>query len=265
MKHFIISTIILASTMASAADPQFTNLTSDDFDSIANEASANFTHNSMMGASKLGTVFGFQVGFTAAQTASPKSDAIAKRNSGSELPKLYNAGVMAAVGIPFGLSVEAVLLPKMSATGGDMSSTSFGLKWNINDVVPILPVNVALRGVYTDAKLSFNQVVSGATATVENKTKVNGLQILVSPMIPVVEPYAGVGFLTGTNELSVSGTSAGTIFDPSYSSSQSEKKTVTGTQMILGVEASLVVVKFGAEYSKAFGTDRYGIKFAMGF
>lgn len=266
MKSFLITTLFFINSVA-FADPQFTNLTSEDFDNIAKEFSANFTHNSMMGASKLGTVFGFQVGVAASQTASPKTNEIVKRNGGSELSYLYNAGLMAAVGVPFGVSFEAVITPKLSASGGDASSTSLGLKWNINDVIPVLPVNLALRGIYSDAKISFSQVMSGVTATVDNKTKVTGLQILISPMFPILEPYAGVGFLTGTNELSVSGTSTGTgtIFDPSFSSAQSEKKSVSGTQAILGLEASLALIKFGAEYSQVFGTNRFGIKFAMGF
>ncbi len=246
------------------AVPSFTSITDTDFNDIAKEASANFTHNSMIGAAKLGTVFGFQVGLTGAQTASPKTNDIVKRNAGSELPNLYNAGIIAAVGVPFGISAESVVVPKLSASGADLSSTSLALKWNINDVVPVLPLNLALRGVYSTAKFSFSQVISGLTATVENKTTVSGVQLLVSPMMPMFEPYAGIGMLTGSNELSVSGTT-GTIFNSSFSTSQSEKKSVSGTQILVGAEMSLALLKIGAEYSQAFGTSRIGIKFGLGF
>ncbi len=263
MKIFLLFSLGLFSSI-SFADPSFTNITSEDFTNIAKEASANFTHNSMIGASKMGSVLGFQVGFVASQTASPKTNEIVKRNAGSELPNLYNTGIVAAVGIPFGIAAEAVLLPKVSASGADLSSTSFALKYQLNEVIPVLPVNLALRGVYSTSKFSFSQSISGSTSTVQDSTTVSGLQLLVSPMLPMIEPYAGIGMLTGSNELSVTGTS-GTIFDPSYSSTQSEKKSISGTQIILGVEASLALLKIGAEYSQAFDSSRIGIKFGMGF
>lgn len=248
----------------SLADPSFTNITDSDFTEIAKEMSANFTHNSMTGASKLGTIFGFQLGVVGAQTSSPKTNEIVKRNAGSELANLYNAGIMGAIGIPFGVSLEAVLLPKLGSSGADFSSNSYALKINLNNMIPVLPVNLALRGVYSSAKLSFAQVISSLNATVENKTTVTGVQLLVSPMMPIFEPYFGIGSLSGSNELSVSGTT-GTIFDTSYSTSQSEKKNVSSTQIIVGAELSLALFKMGAEYSQAFGTSRMGFKIGMGF
>ncbi len=248
----------------SFAAPSFTSITDSDFTEIAKEMSANFTHNSMMGASKLGTVFGFQVGVVGAQTSSPKTNEIVKRNAGSELANLYNAGLMGAVGIPYGISFEAILLPKLGSSGADFSSSSYALKVNVNDWIPVLPVNLALRGVYSSAKLSFPQVISSLNATVENKTSVSGVQLLISPMMPIFEPYFGIGSLSGSNELSVSGTT-GTVFDSAYSTAQSEKKSVSSTQIIVGAELSLALFKFGAEYSQAFGTNRMGIKIGMGF
>lgn len=246
------------------ATPSMTNISEEDFKNISKEMSANFTHNSMMGASKLGTILGFQVGLVAAQTASPKLDEISKRSGGSEFPNLYNAGLLGVLGIPFGVSFEAAIVPKIESSGANLSSTSLALKWNINDVIPVLPVNLALRGVYSTSKFSFSQTVLAMPSTVDNKTTVTGIQLLFSPMFPVIEPYIGVGLLNGSNELSVTGT-PGTIFDPTFSISQSEKKSVSSTQFILGVEASLLVLKLGAEYSQSFGTSRYGIKLAFGF
>ncbi len=249
--------------LAVMADPQFNNITEDDMKDITKGLGSNFTHNSMMGASKLGTVFGFQVGLTAAQTAVPKIDDIAER-SGGDLPKVYNAGLMGAVGIPFGISFEAVMMPSYKAEGAKAEALSYAVKWNINDIVPVLPLNVALRGVYSTAELSFDQTIAASEAKVENKTTVSGLQLLISPMLPIIEPYAGVGFLTAKNKLSVSDTS-GTIFDPSVTTGQSNTETVTGTQFLAGVEANLLLMKLGAEYSQAFGNSRYGIKLSFGF
>lgn len=244
------------------ADPKLTNVTSKDFEEISKDMSANFVHNSMLGASKMGHLFGFELGVVAGQTQSSRTNEIVKRNTDAELPNLYNAGVVGAVGIPFGIAFEAVLFPKMTFSGASVSSTSLGLKWNINDVIPVLPINLALRGVYSSSALNFDQSTSGVATSVENKNSVSGLQILISPMFPILEPYAGIGLLSASNELNVTGAS---IFDPSFSTSLSEKKTLSGTQVLLGLNASLALLKIGVEYSSAFETSRYGVKLALGF
>lgn len=261
MKHVTLG-LILFFTSPTFASPTFTNITSQDFEEITKEMSANFTHNSMLGASKMGTLFGVQVGLVGASTASPKTNEIVKRNAGADLPNLYNGGLIAAVGIPFGIALEATLFPETSASGAKISSTSFALKYNINDIIPILPVNVALRGLYSDAKFSFSQTANSINSNVDNKTSVTGLQLLVSPMLPIIEPYVGIGILNGTNTLDVSG---GSVFDPSFSTAQSEKKSVTSTQILAGVDLSLLLLKIGAEYSQSFGASRYGIKLSLGF
>lgn len=245
------------------ADPSFNNIDENDLSEITKGAGANFLHNSMMGAAPMGTLFGFQVGVIASRTAVPKIDDIAKQNGG-ELPALYNAGLLGAIGLPLGISGEAVLIPKITSGDAEIQSTSLAVKWNINEVVPVLPVNVAVRGFYTKAEFSFEQTVSSQNATVANETNVSGLQLLVSPMLPLIEPYAGIGYVKADNDLSVSGTS-GSIFDGAYTSGQSASKKESDTQLFVGVEGSLALFKLGAEFSRAFDNNRFGIKIALGF
>lgn len=263
MKKTLLAALLIFAGTQAFANPEFTDVTEKEFEDISKEMSANFTHNSMLGASKMGEVFGFQFGVTAAQTATPKTDKIVKRNAGSELPNLYNMGLIAAVGVPFGLAAELVIFPEMSLSGAKLSTTSMALKYNINDVIPILPINLALRGIYSTSKFSFDQEISSVPASVSNKNSVTGLQLLISPMLPLVEPYLGIGLLNGSNDLSVTGT--GTIFDNTFTASQSASKSVTTTQILAGVDVNLVFMKLGAEYSQAFGTNRFGVKLAFGF
>ena len=82
-------------------------------------------------------------------------------------------------------------------------------------------------------------------------------------MIPLIEPYVGIGILNGTNELSVTGSNP--IFAPGFSTSQSETKSVSGTQILAGVDVNLILLKIGAEYSQSFGASRVGFKLALGF
>lgn len=260
----LLSLLAILFSVKSLATPAFVNITDADFNSISKEMAANFTHSSMMGASKLGQVFGFQVGLVAAQTGSPNTNSIAQRTAGAEIPSLYNAGVFGVIGIPYGISLEAMMTPGFSASGTSLKSNSFALKVNMNEWIPVLPINLALRGVYSSAQFSFDQVISGINSKVENKTSVTGLQVLLSPMLPLVEPYVGLGLLNASNELGVSG-SLGTVFDPGFSLSQTEKRSLSSTQFIAGVEASLLLLKLGVEYSQSFGASRYGIKLALGF
>ncbi|MGZ3771011.1 MAG: DUF6588 family protein [Bdellovibrio sp.] len=262
MKKLILCLGLTVASFANAS-PTFSNITSSDFDQISQDMSANFVHNSMLGASKMGTIFGFQVGTTGAMTSSPRTNDIVKRNAGAELPNLYNAGLIAAVGIPFGIAFEGVLFPETELSGAKFSATSLGLKYNINGIIPVLPINVALRGIYSNSKFTFQQTVNSVNSTVENNNSVTGLQLLLSPMLPIVEPYVGVGYLSGSNKLSVSGTTS--IFNTNFSSAQSETKNVSSTQLLAGVEVNLLLLKIGAEYSQAFGTNRIGVKLAIGF
>jgi hypothetical protein len=262
MKQTLLVLLACVLTQTTFADPTFTNISEDDFNKIAQDMSANFTHSSVLGASKMGTVIGVQVGLIGAQTGSSRTNEVVKRNAGAELPNLYNGGIMAAVGVPFGLAVEAVLFPKMTASGASLNSTSLAIKYNMNELIPVLPINLAFRGIYSTSAFSFSQNQSGVATNVENNNSVTGLQVLISPMIPIVEPYLGFGLLNSSNELSATGSA---IFDPSYTSSQSQKKTNSSTQTLAGVDVNLLLIKMGVEFSSAFGTDRYAFKFAFGF
>ncbi len=260
---FYFSALLLFVGLNVNADPSFSNLTASDFESITKEVSANFAHSPILGASKMGSILGFQVGLIGAQTGTPNTDAIVKRSGGSGLPFLYNAGVLAAIGIPMGIAFEAVLIPKLTTSGASVSSNSFAVKMNINDVIPVLPINLALRAFYSNASFDFAQTVSSVNVSVSNKTKVTGIQLLLSPMLPVFEPYVGIGLLSGTNELSVTGSNP--IFDPAYSTSQSETKTVSATQIIAGADVNLLIMKIGAEFTQSFGASRTAVKLAFGF
>ena len=254
--------LVVIFPLSALAEPQFLNLDEEDMKVITKGMGANFVHNSMLGASKMGTIFGFQVALVAAQTETPKMHDLAKEQGG-ELKNLYNAGLMGAVGIPFGIAFEAVIMPTYKSDEANLKSNSFGLKWNINDVIPILPVNLALRGVMSDAEFTFSQTVGGNTARIKNTTTTSGIQLLFSPQLPLVEPYVGVGMISAKNKLEYTG--AGQIFQPSYTTAREKSETVSDTQVLAGVDVNLLLLKIGLEYSKAFDNSRVGFKLGFGF
>jgi hypothetical protein len=246
------------------AAPSFTSLSEADFENISKELSGNFMHHSVQGASSLGKIFGFELGLVAGQQAVPKINEIVVRSGGSEFKNLYHAGLLGVLSVPLGFTGEIVMVPKTTASDASVEMNSMALKWTANESLAFLPINVALRYFMSTSKFSFKQTISSADATVENTGSVSGLQILVSPSLPLLEPYAGIGMVSGKNKLAVTGT-VGNIFAGTFTSSQSAEKTVSSTQFLVGLHANLLLAKLGLEYSTAFGASAYTAKLAFGF
>ncbi|MEZ0390824.1 MAG: DUF6588 family protein [Pseudobdellovibrionaceae bacterium] len=251
----------LAPTLAFAQAVSFLDITDSEFEDITKEFSGNFMHHSVQGASPLGDIFGFEIGLVGGQQGTPKIDTLAKRAGGSGISNLYHAGLLGAVSIPFGITGEVVLLPKMSASEAELSMTSLALKLSLNtELLKVIPFNLAFRGFQTNSKFSFKQAIAGyGDAAVEDKSTVTGFQLMASPKLPIVEPYAGVGILNAENELS---SSVGSVF---ADGSSSKEKSLSATQMLLGINVNLLFFRLGAEYSSAFGANSITGKLAFGF
>lgn len=260
---FVALALALVMTPApSMAGPVFTSLSEQEFEDISKEFSGNFMHHSVQGAGTLGNIFGFELGLVAGQQTSPKINDIVKRSGGSDFSNLYHAGFLGAVSVPFGITGELLILPKISSGEADFQSMSAAVKLTMSENLLVIPFNLALRGFYSTSTFGFNQDSGGNSVSVENKTKVTGLQILVSPKLPLLEPYAGIGYVSSKNTLSANG--AG-LFAPGYTTSQSMEKSPSSTQILLGVTGNLLLFHIGAEYSNAFGASTYTGKLAFGF
>lgn len=254
---FLFPAVLLAQSAS------ITNLTDAEFEDLSKEFSSNFMHHSVQGAAPLGDVFGFELGLVGGQSPASTLDRLSKRAGGSGVPNLYHAGILGAVSVPFGITGEIMMLPKLSSNDAELSMTSLGLKLSLNShLLKVLPFNLALRGVHTTSKFSFKQTFSGVSATVEDEATVSGLQILASPSLPIVEPYAGVGFLNAKNKL---GSTIGSTANLFADSAESKEKTLSSTQLLLGVNANLLFFRAGAEYSSAFGNNSLTAKLAFGF
>ncbi len=264
--------LMMSVSPAKAAGPGFNNISQDDFDKIIKELSANSSYHSVTGASTLGTIFGFEFGIVGGLTNTPDINSYSKQvDAAADISRLPHASILAAVSVPFGFTGELLLFPEMSV--GDVKYQQFGgsVKWTATEAL-VLPFNLAVRAFVTSNKLSFEQTVSNASTggvpanmTVTQENSQMGLQLLASPSLPFVEPYIGVGTIKATGNLKVSGTATGTIFDPTFTTSQSAESSPTSTQLLLGVNANLLVAKIGLEYSRAFGTDSYNFKLGFGF
>lgn len=252
---------LLSPSLASAQSASLLNLSNADFSDLSKEFSGNFMHHSVQGASSLGSVFGFEVGLVGGQQGSPTLDRLSKNSGGSGVSNLYHAGLLGVVSVPLGITGEIMMVPKTTMSDADFSMTSLALKLSLNtELLKVIPFNLAVRGLTSTAKFSFNQTIpSIGSASVDDEVKTTGLQILASPSLPIVEPYAGIGYLSSKNTL---GSSQGSIF---ADGSTSKDETNKGTQIILGVTANLLFFHIGAEYSNAFGASAYTGKLAFGF
>lgn len=249
-----------AGLRAQAQGLSFNNLSDDQAKKIIREMSANFTHTSVSGAAPLGSIFGFELGLVAGVT---KADEVKKLvqsvDPNTKVDYLPHAGILGIVTVPFGVTLEASVLPEVGNDDFKFKNLGLGLKWTLNSVLE-MPVDVALKLHSMSTNLRFRQTVSSVTSTVELKDRVTGLMALVSKNFVFVEPYAGFGILSGNGDFTVTGTTA---FFSSGATSYSAKE--SGSNMVFGVNASLFFVKLGAEFARTLGANSMNLKFAFSF
>lgn len=255
----IFSTTLIALicvTGTAHAQLNFNSLTQSDLDGATKEFSHNFMFTTVSGASSLGSLWGFEVGVTGGQSDADKISEIIKRSSpNSDFESLYNVGLMGRVSIPFGLTVEAGLLPKIKVQDAELSQFAGAVRYNIIE----LPVAVGLRAHYSKTDFSFSQTSGAFTGNVDFDSDVYGVQALVSQNFVMIEPYAGIGFVEGKGDLNAVGTGSIGSVGNSGSSEQSSLQVMGGLNLHLGF------LNLGAEYSRAFETNRITGKLSFGF
>lgn len=269
------ATILLAAifltlwTSQSRADFNLNYISQTQFNDTIRELSANGNWASVTPPSSLGSIFGVELGVVGGATDTPSLDAIVYQQSGQNLKLLPHASLMAQLTIPLAITFEATYVPKTTLSGASYQMTGGAVKWTPTDGIMILPVNLAFRGFYTSTELSFSQTINNVTVTtpvtgtIKYGGQVSGVQVMVSPkLIPILEPYAGVGYLTGKGKFDVTA-STGTIFD--FTSSQSSEATNSSSQVFFGLDIRLLLLSFGAEYSQAFGTKTYNARLSLRF
>jgi hypothetical protein len=254
--------VLFAAQAATAASIGFTGVDQADMDNIVKELSLNGSLHTVTTPSGYGSIFGFEVGLIAGLTMADKMGALVKEQTGSDdIKSLPHLALVGGVTIPFGLTVEAALVPSLDQGGFKYGQYAAALKYSI-DIIPM--VNVALRGFVASSSLEFKQTISSVESTVTYDGSVMGLQALVSPaMIPIIEPYAGLGFVSAKGKMSLSG--GVTFFDPSLTTGSSAESSPTSEQLLVGFNVRLFPITLGAEYSRAFGAGSLTAKLSAGF
>lgn len=261
MKNVFIALFVTAALtlFAQNANAQFNfnNISQSDLDAMNKEFSHNFLFSSISGASSLGSLWGFEVGVVGGMADGDKiAEVIRRTNSSSDFKDLYHASIMGRVSIPFGITAEAAFLPKFEQDGAEVSQMAGALKYSIID----LPVAVGVRGHYSTTDFKFSQTQGAFTGTIDYDSSVYGLQAVVSQNFVMIEPYAAIGWVEGKGDLEASGTGTPFNFGGQRGSAKSSSMHLVG-----GLNLHLGFFNLGAEYSRAFDTNRVSGKLSFGF
>jgi hypothetical protein len=249
--------------VAGAQTLTFSNVSGEDMKNITGEVSTNFMHTTVSGASSLGHLFGFELGVIAGTTRTPKIDAIAKEGSSSaSADQALDAALIGAVSVPFGITGEIGLVPKVGSQDFKFNTYSLGVKWTPTDLFWDLPVNVAVKGSITRTHVESSQTISGTPTSLKFDDTQEALTFLVSKSFVIVEPYFGLGMARAKGDLDVSGFN---VFDPSFTTATSASGKTSSALWTVGAEFKLVFLKLGVEYMHAFDTSRVAGKLSFYF
>ncbi|MCC7403620.1 MAG: hypothetical protein IT288_04400 [Bdellovibrionales bacterium] len=264
-----LSTLVPAVTQAE--DLNFNNIDKGDLEKVIGDLSSNFAHTTVSGASALGAVFGFEFGLVGGVSSTPGIDKLVKETDpNADAAGLPHAGLIAMFSVPFGVTVEANIIPSFGSDEFKFSNTGIGVKWTMTDAVLSLPFSLAVKGTMTKTELDFETVINNAsTGNIPVNSKLNmsgtttGLAAVISKNFLFFEPYFGLGMVSTDGDLKVTGT--GTIFDTTLTTGQSAGAKNSGSHLFLGAELGLLFFKLGVEYSKLIDADRYTAKLSFYF
>jgi len=271
MKRSIMLLLTILFSLNVQADvPALENITEEQFKNITKEFGANFVHTAVTPPGSLGDIFGIEVGVVAGITNSDETNKVVQGvDSSSKLEALPHAGLMAQVSIPFGISFEATMFPDTKREDLSIKIFSFAGKWTLTDSLIKIPfIDIAARFHVGSSTASYKTTDSVSDVPVNSEvsfdTSSTGLNFTVGADLYVFKPYIGLGFVSTETDLSVA-SSTGTIFDPSFTTSQSASEKHSGTQFIAGAEFDLLFIHIGAEYAQLLDTSKVTAKLSFAF
>jgi hypothetical protein len=269
MKHLllisILSLIHFGFVNSANASLGFENISSEDLNTINKDFSSTFSYTSVSGASSLGSIFGIEAGVIAGAAVTEGIESLAKEvDPNSEISFLPHAWLVGAITVPGGITIEANFIPELD--GGELSFDHLGLgvKWTVTDMIPIpaFPLNLSVKGYFSQTNLSFSQTDSGVTGDVNYENSMYGLLAQGSVSLLVIEPYLGIGWQSSEGKLK---STLSAVFDPSLTTGSSATSEIDGTYFQLGVNVTLLLLRLGFEYQNSFDADRYTAKLSFKF
>lgn len=185
-----------------------------------------------------------------------------------------SAMLQANVGLIFGTEAIIRALPEFSTSDSKARFYGFGLKNEFNNWIPgakILPIKIA--GIVNYSKfvgrfgLDETPLVTGEGQRINTKLDTWAFDLILSTNLPVINFYAGGGYvmansryaLEGEYEITTGPNSGETIVDPIRGTTN-----IDGFRATLGTRLSLGVFKLFADYSfQEFNTVSVGMGFGI--
>ena len=266
LKILSVTLLLLAGPGSEAlafSPPTLTNLGSAQVDAVLTDFGANFVFRPLEPASSYGRIWGLSVGVIGSLA---DSSAIRANIPGTEgLKYTPNAEIYLGAQFPLGIAAEFGFFPSLSVGGFKIHSIGGDLKWTFTDLVKAksLPVDVALRVMYAGAGLSYAQTISGVADTISYSSSSFGTNLSVSKKFLLLEPYLGLGYLHTSSTLSDTG--AITLFQSTVSLTDSFSDTHGGIWFYAGLQFTLLIATFSAEYDDMYGVSAGAIKVAFRF
>ncbi|MGE4131183.1 MAG: DUF6588 family protein [Bdellovibrionales bacterium] len=265
MKRILII-IAMATLSLEALGQDFTlqNLSESDYKNFVKDASANFNHTSVSPASSLGSIFGFEVGLVGGITKTKNIDKLVKaQDSSASAEQLPHGEIIGLLTVPFGITGELGFVPKVGSDDFKFQSYTIGVKWTPTDFLLELPLSLAIRGHYTKSKAEMKQTISNVPTSFDYEQTGTSIGLVASKNFVIVEPYIGINLVNGKGDMTVTGST--TVFNSSFTSSQSASASVSGTSIQVGAELKLLIFKLGLEYANVLSADQYSAKLALYF
>jgi hypothetical protein len=253
MKKLLLGLSMFCSLSSFAATPNLTNINETQLNGILSDFSSNMVHSTATGASSLGKILGFEFGVVASSIEAPKIKEI-----DSNTDKLANASVYANISIPIGIGAEALLTP-IEVGGLEYKYQSVAFYWSFGGLIG-LPFDMKIKAAKTTAELSYTDTSSNAQVKYEHDG--TNLTFSVSKSFLVVEPYLGVGRVSGDNKFNAAASLFSSTSVQTIAQAGLEKE---DTYFFAGVDLNLLLIRIGAEYSNPFDNKKMAVRVAFGF
>lgn len=265
MKNKLLSIIALvlafSASQAKAQVPNLQNLNLPQLDSVFKVFGADLAFKPLEPASAYGDYFGFSFGVigTLASTKKIKSEI-----SGISLNYAPGGDIYLGVQAPFGLALELGFIPALTVKDIRLEKYGGDVKWTVNKVFfDWLPVDVALRGMYTRGQVQYKQTISGIQDMIDYNTAVYGVNASVSKQLLFIEPYLGLGWVR--QDATLGNTGRITLFNRTITAQNSFEKKLSSVWYYGGVQFHIFFGNLTAQYDNMFGVHTYSAKVGFKF
>lgn len=251
----------LSATPAKADVPNLQNLNLPQLDSVFKVFGADLAFKPLEPASAYGDYFGFSFGVIGTLASTKK---IKDEISGVTLSYAPGGDIYLGAQAPFGLALELGFIPAITVKDIRLEKYGGDLKWTVNKVFfEWLPVDVALRGMFTRGQVQYKQTISGIEDTIDYDTSLYGFNVAVSKSFWFVEPYAGIGWVR--QDASLGNTGRITLFNRTITAANTFEKKLSSVWYYAGAQFHIFFGNLTAQYDNMFGVHTYSAKVGFKF